>query len=149
MRANFFHTRIFRPGFVAASLACSSGSLAAAAEGGNTIPAVVEPADVMNMGASLLLILLAIVAVGWLFRRMQGMNSHGGEVIKILATQPLGPKERILLVEVAGKQLVIGMTPSRIQTLYVPETSIEGGFQAPATASFADRLRTAVKGVTR
>ena len=122
-----------------------------ASETDNIQPSTVTvgPGDVANMGMSLALIVLMIFAVGWLYRRMQGMHSHKGEVFKILATQPLGPKERVLLVEVAGKQLVLGMTTSQIQTLHVLDTPLVSEPADPVPISFADRLRIAIRGVTK
>ncbi len=113
------------------------------------MPGVVGPNEILNMGTSLVLIIVAIVAVGWLYSRAQGMRSHNGEVIHVLATQPLGPKERVLLVEVAGKQLILGITASQIQTLHVLEQPLLNERRASLPLGFAERLRTAIKGVRK
>ena len=63
-----------------------------------------------------------------------------------MATQPLGPKERVLLVEVAGQQLILGMTSSQIQTLHVLEQPLVNKKRASLPVGFAERLRTAIKG---
>lgn len=101
------------------------------------------------MGISLVLIIVAIVAVGWLYSRAQRMHSHDGDVIRVLATRSLGPKERVLLVEVAGKQLILGMTAAQIQTLHVLEQPFESDRQASLPTGFAERLRTAIKGIRK
>ena len=102
------------PTIVVSAEVCASN-----AENSQSSPVAIGPGDVANMGVSLALIVVMIFAVGWLYRRTQGMHSHKGEVFKVLATQPLGPKERVLLVEVAGTQLVLGMTTSQIQKLHL------------------------------
>lgn len=114
-----------------------------------TLPGVVGPDEILNMGASLVLIIVGIVVVGWLYSRAKRMHSCNGEVIHVLATQQLGPKERVLLVEIAGKQLVLGMTASQIQTLHVLEQPLVSERRASLPAGFAERLRTAVKGARK
>ncbi len=114
-----------------------------------TSPGVVGPSEILNMGTSLVLIIVAIVVVGWLYSRAQGMRAHNGEVIHVLATQPLGPKERVLLVEVAGKQLILGITASQIQTLHVLDRPLVDEKRASLPLGFAERLRTAIKGARK
>jgi len=128
----------------AAKIACADD-----ANSNPTLPAVIGPGEIFNMGTSLLLIIVVIVVVGWLYSRTQRMQSHDGDVIRILAAQPIGPKERVLLVEVAGKQLVLGMTAGQIQMLYVLEQPLEAASQAPSPTGFAKRLRTAIEGVRK
>ena len=108
--------------------------------------AVVGPVEYLNIGMSLMLIIAAVFAVGWLYRRTNGMRGRGGEVIRVLATQPLGTRERVLLVEIAGTQLVLGMTASQIQTLHVLEQPIVDDRKASLPAGFVERLRAAING---
>ena len=44
------------------------------------LPGVVGSNEILNMGTSLVLIIVAIVVVGWLYSRAQGMRGHNGEV---------------------------------------------------------------------
>lgn len=117
--------------------------------GSSTLPAVIGSDEVLNMAGSLLLIVGAIFVVGWLYTRVKGRQGHSGGFIQILATQPLGAKERVLLVEVANQQLLLGVTATRIQTLYVLEQPIESATPARAATGFAERLRTAISGVQK
>ncbi len=114
-----------------------------------TLPGVVGPNEILNMGTSLVLIIVAIVVVGWLYSRARGLRGHHGEVIHVLATQPLGPKERVLLVEVAGKQLILGITASQIQTLHVLEQPLLNERRPSLPLGFAERLRMAIKGAQK
>lgn len=131
------------------TLATSSAVLADNINSGPAVPPVIGSNDVLNVGTSLLLIVLAIFVAGYLYTRAQGMHGHGGEIIRVLATQSLGPKERVLLVEVGGKQLVIGMTTSQISTLHVLDEPLDITTRAPLAANFAERLRSAIKGVKK
>ncbi len=128
------------------SMFASTVACASTVNSSPTLPPVIGPGEILTMGTSLMLIIVAIVVVGWLYSRAQGLRSHNGEVIHVLATQPLGPKERVLLVEVAGQQLILGMTSSQIQTLHVLEQPLVNEKRASLPLGFAERLRTAIKG---
>jgi flagellar protein FliO/FliZ len=80
---------------------------------------------------SLLFVLGLIVALGWLYRRMPRRGgSRGGEQLRIRATLSLGMKERLVLVEAAGKNLLLGVTPTSVTCLHqyegdLPESMVE------------------------
>ena len=89
-------------------------------------PRISSGASLLNLALGLGLILLLIFALAWLARRMGqgGMlnNSH----IKVVAAMPLGTRERLLVVDVAGQQLLLGITATQINTLHVfPEPVID------------------------
>ncbi|MGH8354860.1 MAG: flagellar biosynthetic protein FliO, partial [Pseudomonas sp.] len=65
----------------------------------------------------LLLVVGLIFLLAWLLRRVQQIGPRGGQVIKLLASQALGPRERLLLVQVGGEQILLGITPGRITPL--------------------------------
>lgn len=133
---------------VAAIVALGTSMSAAASEtiGAPMVPPVIDTGDVLNVVTNLAFIVVAVLVMAWLYRRAQRMKNQNGSVIHILATQPVGPKERVLLVEVAGQQLVLGLTASQIRTLHVlDQPLIQEQPRTPATG-FAERLRTAMKG---
>jgi flagellar protein FliO/FliZ len=86
---------------------------------------------------SLAIVLGAIFAVAWLARRMRGLGHRKGAVIDVIADAPMGQKERVVLLQVGGKQILIGVTPSSINTLHVLETPVE--LPAPTPPSSPDR----------
>ena len=137
-----------------AAIACLPAAMSVAAEAGDqndgsAVPAIIGPGEVLNLGTGLVVIILSIIVIGWLYSRTQGVYRAGGQVINILATQPLGPKEKVLLVEVANKQLVLGITATQIQTLHVMEEPFAGDKQIQPPTGFAARLRLAIKGGRR
>lgn len=73
----------------------------------------------LNVILALALIVVLVVAVGWFVRRfgqgVMGANAH----MQILAAMPLGARERLLLVDVAGQQLLLGVTATQINSLHV------------------------------
>ena len=102
--------------------------------------------SLMGLGASLVLVVGAILFVGWFYSRVRGVNVGGSKVINILAAQALGPKERIIVVQIGGKQIAVGVTPSSLQALHVFETPVIQALERESPGSFAEKLRTAFGG---
>ena len=71
----------------------------------------------LQMVAGLAIVLAAIAGAAWVARRV-GFNpaaSHG--LIKFISSQTIGPKERVVIVEVGGQWLVLGVAPGRVSSL--------------------------------
>ena len=112
----------------------ADGSLAHAAPGASGATGIWEVA----LGLALVIVL--IFAVAWAMRRMVPGAGGGSSVLKILAALPVGPRERLLLVDAAGRQLLLGVTAQQITALH----SFDVPVNMPATAvsgEFATRLR--------
>lgn len=81
-------------------------------------PAPVVAANPMNMILGLLF-LLAIVGVGWwLVKRAGGLQINGGSGMKVIATVSVGPRERVVLIELAGEQWLLGVAPGCVNLLH-------------------------------
>ncbi|MGB5336508.1 MAG: flagellar biosynthetic protein FliO [Woeseiaceae bacterium] len=100
--------------------------------------------DVLNMVISMLFLVAVIVVLGWLYSRSRFVGSGNNDAINVVATRALGPKERLLIVEVADQQLLVGMTATAVQTLHVFDKPV-AITKSPAPAGFAGRLRTALQ----
>ncbi len=109
-----------------------------------------EPAASMSsagMGAQLskllfglLLVIGFILLLAWLLRRVQQMNPRGTQVIKLISSQALGPRERLVLVQVGGEQILIGLSGGRITPLHVMQEPVHLPDAEPANPEFAQRL---------
>ncbi|WP_341939246.1 flagellar biosynthetic protein FliO [Marinimicrobium sp. C2-29] len=96
--------------------------------------------QLLNVALSLLLILALIFALAWLLRRFgQGGFGQRGDM-KIVATLPLGTRERLLVVDVGGQQLLLGATPQQIRTLHVFETPVIDTSDTAHPADFKQKL---------
>ena len=121
-------------------------ALAAASDGAAVGTSVTVPSW-LGVSGNLALLVAAIIAVGWLLRRQLAGPSLGANPIRILAAQNLGARDRLLVVEVADQQLLLGQTSHGIATLYVAKQPlIEAATDSAVTTSFADRLRSAMTG---
>lgn len=82
------------------------------------------PASPGMFGAvfALLLVLGLIVGLGWLLKRMPGSGFRPAAGLKLVASLPLGAKERVVVVEVGGQQVMLGVTAGGISALHtLPE----------------------------
>ncbi|MGY3282606.1 flagellar protein FliO/FliZ [Pseudomonas fulva] len=94
-----------------------------------------------QMVFGLLLVVGLIFLLAWLLRRMQGSAVKGGHVIDIIGSRAIGPRDRLLLVQVGKEQILIGHTPGNIEALHVlaePVDVPKGARQV--TPEFAQRL---------
>lgn len=96
----------------------------------------------VSLGLGLLAVVALIFACAWLLRRMNGLTGMNNQNMKVVSVMALGARERIALIDVAGTQLLVGITPSTIRTLHVfdePVASTEG---RPVSGEFARRLQS-------
>ena len=71
---------------------------------------------------TLLLVLGLIIGLGWLLKRMPGGGFRPAEGLKVVASINVGAKERVVVVDVNGQQLLLGITAGGISTLHqLPE----------------------------
>lgn len=108
-------------------------------------PAAAAPGSLSGQLAQmvfgLLLVIGLIFALAWLLRRMQGATPRGGQVIDIVGSRTIGPRDRLLLVQVGKEQILIGHSPGNIEALHVLAEPVEVPASArPATPEFAQRL---------
>ena len=68
---------------------------------------------------ALLLVLGAVFALAWLLKRVRAFSSRVGAAVDVLAQLPLGQKERAVLIKVGTTQILLGVAPGRVNTLYV------------------------------
>ncbi|WP_312256439.1 flagellar biosynthetic protein FliO [Stutzerimonas nitrititolerans] len=97
-------------------------------------------AQLSKLLLGLLLVIGLIFLLAWLLRRVQQLHPRGAQVIKIVSTQALGPRERLVLVQVGGEQILLGLSAGRITPLHVLEEPVHLPDAEPATPEFAQRL---------
>jgi flagellar protein FliO/FliZ len=79
----------------------------------------------MEVGPALLQVALALVATlalvfaaAWMLKRIGGAGLRATGAIRVLATTALGTRERLLLVEIHGQQLLLGVTQHQVNKLH-------------------------------
>lgn len=63
----------------------------------------------------IVLVMLALGVFAWLMRRLQARLGASSASLRVAAALPLGGKERLLLVEVEGERLLLGVGPGGVQ----------------------------------
>ncbi len=102
--------------------------------------------QVVQLVLGLLFIVGLIFLLGYLMRRIGPLAAQGGQHIRIISSLPLGPRDRLMLVDVAGKQLLLGASPGRISTLHVfDEPVAELPSQGTPGGDFAQKLQALLK----
>jgi flagellar protein FliO/FliZ len=96
--------------------------------------------QVVQLLLGLLLVIGLIFLLAWLMRRVQQIVPRGGQVIKVVATQALGPRDRLVLVQVGSEQVLLGLTPGTITSLHVMKEAVHLADAEPASTEFAQRL---------
>lgn len=106
----------------------------------------VRGTDLASLGEVALALMLAVVTIvllAWLLRRLQrGTAAPGVGRLRVVGTLALGPRERLVVVDAAGTQILLGVAPGGISRLHeFPETVFES--ESPGS-DFASRLRQAL-----
>ncbi|MDB6144643.1 MAG: Flagellar biosynthesis protein FliQ [Pseudomonas sp.] len=82
-----------------------------------------------------------IFALAWLLRRVQRAGPRNNQLIELLGSRALGPRDRLLLVQVGNEQILLGITPGRITPLHVLKEPVQvPATSQQATPEFAQRL---------
>lgn len=91
---------------------------------------------------ALMLIIGLLLGTAWLARKVSGGKGFGQGGMHVIGGVALGPRERIVLVEVGDTWLVIGIVPGQIRTLHrLPKGEMPSAVQGPE-ASFTQWLKT-------
>lgn len=87
-------------------------------------PVYTSPASsLLQITLSLLLVLVVIVAVGWLLKRMNVAQQGTANFLHVIGSVAIGQRERVILLEVEDTWLLIGVGPGQIRTLHTMEKS--------------------------
>ena len=113
---------------------------------------VVGGSDVIGAFGSLALVVIALLALVWFMRRLRQVQAPSRAGVNVVAQIPVGMKERLLVVQVEDQKLLVGCTPSSMQTLHQwssppGEELAEGeqGFASVISRQLAERRRGGVK----
>ena len=90
-------------------------------------------------------------ALAAVLKRVNGLQRSLPGAIRVVSVTSVGARERLMLVEVGGQQLLVGAAPGRIQTLLVLDEKVSAPQHAAGrqTGGFAERLRDALNGPSR
>lgn len=97
-------------------------------------------AQLMQLLLGLVLVVGLIFLLAWLVRRVQQVVPRGNQAIRLISSLALGPRDRLVLVQVGEEQVLLGLTPGRITPLHVMRQPVHAAESEPAQPEFAQRL---------
>lgn len=94
----------------------------------------------------LLIVVTLIIGLAWLLHRtrmVSGFSNNGQGALKVVATLPLGMKEKVAVIQVGEQQIVVGITAQNMTLL----TELEQPLPVPeqSTVTFAELLKKAIR----
>lgn len=89
----------------------------------------------------LILVLGLILGLAWLLKRMpgSGLGLRQSDQLRVVTSLSVGSKERLLVVEVGGQQLLLGVTAGGIHNLHALPHPL-APVAAPPLPNFAELL---------
>ena len=103
-------------------------------------PRIGSGAHLLNVTLGLLFIVALIFGISWFVRRFGQGTFSANTHMKIIAAMPLGTRERIVLIDAGGQQLLLGITPTQINTLHVFDTPIVTNTSETNSSEFSRKL---------
>jgi flagellar protein FliO/FliZ len=104
----------------------------------------VPVAGLLQVVLALLLVLGAIGLFAWFMRRFVPGHGAAGGVLKVVGGVMVGPRERLVVVEVGDTWLFVGVAASSVRLVHsIPRPERSAAAPAPAT-SLTRRLRHAL-----
>jgi len=105
----------------------------------------------MTLWSILVLASLAIAGiVMWLRQRKDLLGRRRAGLLQIIDSLPLGPRERVVMIEVDGQRLLIGVTAQAVCQIHdlgaAPATGAEPQAEASGTSSSFGALLTRARG---
>lgn len=101
----------------------------------------------MQLVIGLFIVLLCIVVLAWFAKKMKHFNPLADGSLRVIGGLSMGSRERVALLQVGEQQLLIGISPGRINTLHVLDTPIEMAGKNTEQAAgnhFLDKFKTAM-----
>lgn len=110
-------------------------------------------AGLFDVVIGLAFIVFLIFVLAFLFRKFGSSGVGMSGLIKVVAAMSLGGRDRIALISVGQKQMLLGISPGRIATLHVFEEALEELNPADAkgqsqnmSSEFAKKLQSMLSG---
>jgi flagellar protein FliO/FliZ len=104
----------------------------------------------LQAGLGLTLVLAMIFGCAWLARRFGLQPSSSGRLLKVVSSAMVGQRERVVVVELGGQWLVLGVAAGQVRALHtmpaqtLPEadaaSALPGLAGFPGAGAFSNRL---------
>lgn len=107
--------------------------------------AAVTGSELLKISVALLFIVLLIIFLSWIIKRLNRANSGANSSMSILACTNLGMKEKMVLVKVGSRILLVGVAAGSVNTLCDFGEQLPEGFSSEGKKQFADLFKNALR----
>lgn len=106
-----------------------------------------EFSSLFQMTMALVFVLGTILVFAYLFRRFTNFQSISTDSVRILGGLSLGSRERIVILKVGSEQILLGITPQKIEKLHVLKDVVSDDSCLPQNnhQTFAQRLSDTIR----
>ena len=139
---------LFLAPFLPVPVAWAAEGSASAVTPGLTLPAATAPdlgSSALQMVFGLLVVLALLLGALWLLKRISQPRGPVAGLMRVVAGVAVGPRERVVILELGNSWLLLGVAPGQVSTLAeIPRQELPAGAQVPAAGEFPDWLRQMV-----
>lgn len=111
--------------------------------------ATVEPTSstyLIKLTAGLVAVLALVFILAWLVKKMQLVQHSNNGLIQIVSAIAVGQRERIALIQVGDEQILVALSPGKIEKLHTLKQSISTEVDKPhSPSSFQQKFQQVLK----
>ncbi len=110
-------------------------------------PSAVPGSPLLQVSGALFGIIAFILIIAWIAKRFGvAGKTAAGRGLKVSASTTLGPRERVVIVDVEDARLVLGVTASNINVLHkLPPAPVTAEANAETPADFQSVMKSLLK----
>ena len=104
---------------------------------------VLEPLStpyLFKLTGGLLLVVLVILLFAWLVKKFNLNQQSQNGLIRIIAGLSIGTRDRIVLLQIGEEQILVGLTPGRIEKLHTLSQPLDAPEAQLVSSSFAEKF---------
>lgn len=90
-------------------------------------------AQLLRLIFGLVVVVAAVFVLSRVLPRFGGRALSGQRGFRVVASLPVGQRERVVLLEVGDRQVMLGVAPGRVNTLHVLDEPVVRAGAGPAT----------------
>lgn len=114
--------------------------LAQPADVASTAMDPISPSYLMKLTAGLLVVVALIFFFAWLMKRLNLTQQSNGGILRIVAGLPVGTRDRIVLLQVGEEQVLVGLSPGRMEKLHTMSRLVTAEETTVTLTPFAQKL---------
>lgn len=101
----------------------------------------------LQMVLGLIVVLALLLGALWLLKRISQPRGNVAGLMRVIAGVAIGPRERVVILELGNSWLVLGVAPGQVSTLAeIPRQELPPTAQLPAAGEFPAWLKQIVEG---